>query len=671
MDDRPHGTATENHVENPGFISTLLQAGAIYGGIHLYMGEPGAEAQRVPPEYQEYLRRAFVPAEPEKFADFRSRFRGEAGRRTVFLLGEPGSGRTVAAVALLASAGLRVHRLVLDPEGREGRRLKGIRIDAGDGYLIDLSGHGTADLGLLHDVLEFGARARSAGAGTAVVLGPGRHGAELPPGSDFTVVRPPAMDVFAAHFRLLVGGERLSAWLANGEVRGAMAEALPADAVRLARMALETSGAEAGQEKWIDAALHAFRNWRQELEDWFGNKQGEDGAWPRVLLIAGALLSGRDAVEVLVSADRLAGMLGLPPGDAGGLVGPGVDEALKSIGAVRDGSGRLRFQKVEYDSAVLDYVWQEHPRLRDRLVEWSIRSIAESSDGHGREAAERWADLLMRNGDDETANNLFNALSRTTQTSAAATRFGALVASAPDFGKRIRRRVYDIAQRRPTIQQSTVAARVCAEYGKVIPSSALLRLRWLAASEAEAVRRSVIDALEELARSGMREEVIDELEDWTESESGSRASLACETLAAMLSRAEDGTPALLMETCAASDEAEGWRLGQETVRAWKVLFDQACKASLAKAADVWLPRYLRRDDVGNVAATIMVSAVAGAPDGSEESMNRRIVTANRMVYQWCDEAGQDDHDMDVVSLQRWIHGAAHQVFGDPESERPG
>ncbi|WP_160050522.1 hypothetical protein [Nocardiopsis sp. FR4] len=649
--------AVDNTFVNLGQILKLVQIGNMHGHISIHLGDMvHTETEAVLGEYQKYLAATFSPAEPEAYQRFRKVF-DDQGRGV--LEGEPGNGRETTAIALHTSRGLRVHSIPLDEKPR--MRLARTMPVPGNGYLVDLSALPRIEEPVVTELRALGVRAAAAGAALTVLARPGQLLGELHEVPVFRVRRPPGITVLAGHLEYLLGASEQRVWTTWGAVQDKMRDAAPADAVRLARIAYQSRPTDSRTctETWTRNALSAYGDWRGELDGWFAEHRGDTAAaWDRIVLITTAMLEGREASEVFTAADALARILDVRPGDVGGLSGLGVDPSLEVVGARRTRDRGVCFTRPEYADAVLEYVWEQLPRLRGHLVTWTGDLIAE---GSPQLAAQIWRAcerLALLRGDQALTVTFFDHWTQDGRTRQAAVDFAATVAESPDFGRAIRRRLYDIAKKPSSDHQAVAVARVCALYGLSNPVSALVRLKWLAQAESERARQAALDAVETLAGEAERwfDVVEAVLDGWChEGVPARRRQVAFRFLVRALAGSEDGAPEMLVWLRTYGD---GDRAADRVADMWGTVLDQGDEALAQDAVGTWVSCVLedasRFEDVANV----LVRAVNGG-DGllSEERKNRRTVTAGRMIVLWCERNGVDFRNSAVHALQARLYGA--------------
>ncbi|WP_211717643.1 hypothetical protein [Nocardiopsis sp. MG754419] len=654
------GAEVSNTVHNQGHILSLLQIGHMHGHVSIHMGDlRQTETEEVLAEYQSYLVATFQPADPPAYESFREVFRE---KRWGLLLGEPGSGRESAAIALHDFCGLRVHSPVLDEKPH--LRLDRLFPVAGGGYLIDLSGVSSPGENLVRAVLSLKERVVSQKAALLVIASSERFATELPQAPLLWIERPSGIDVLSRHLERLMG-EGLGTTVTRHEaVRERMSKAAPADAARLARIAYRTYLPLQQQEidvaNWINQVLDAYGDWRKELDDWFGNHRGEGDAWHRIVLISTAFLEGHEASTVLTAADALARKLNIPPGDAGGLLGIGTDPTFEVVGAERVAGESVRFTRPEYADAVLEYVWAQFPRIREALIGWSGELVTGAPGNFLATVCRSWVRLALLRGDSALTMTLFDRWAGHTETERAAVEFSVAVASSPVLGRALRKRIREIARKSAGDHRSQTVAEVCVGYGRTDPVSALVRLKWLAEADEERVRRIVPIALDRMVTHEPNEELWAEVvhvivNEWChEGVSARRRWIALRFLVRTLGRLEAGVPERTENPGSGASHLIGSAVGH-AVHMWRAVFD-LCAADLEeervgqRAKDreavvntlgAWIRVALSDDSRADAVVNTLVGAAA-PPKGGDARTGARAFTAGGLILRWCERNGVDD-----------------------------
>lgn len=655
MAENPVGTVNNTSI-NLGQILKLVQVGNLYGNISFHLGDMvHTETEAVLEEYQRYLAATFSPAQPELYQNFR---RGFEQQRWGILSGEPGSGRETAAIALHSWSGMRVHSISLDEQ--PGKRLSRTLPVPGNGYLVDLSALPRIDGATVTELRGLRARVAENGAALTILTRPGQLTGELHEIPVFHVRRPSGIAVLSEHLRHLIGENVQKVWTTWQGVQDKVRDAGPSDVVRLARIAFQSRPTDdrTCTETWIREALDAYGDWKSELNGWFVEHSGDTAVWDRIVLIAVAVLEGRRALEVFDAADDLARVLGARPRGVGGIFGPAVDFTLEAVGAKRVPGDGVYFTRPEYADAVLEYVWEQLPRLRKYLIAWMSDLVAENPRliTPVRGACVR---LALSRRDQPLTVEFFDSWAKSGKTRQVAADFAAEVASSPDLGKEMRKRLYDIARNPSSDHHQAVAvASACVTYGRTDPASALTRLKWLAQAESDKVRRAALDALEELAEDGERwfEVVGAVLNEWChEGVSSKRREVAFRFLVRALSASTEGVPERLLWWRAHPD---GARAAEHVADMWGAVLGRGDDDLALDAVGTWISCVLEDASRFEEVAGLFVRAAAGSGSGlSEEAVSRRTVTAGRMIVRWCERNDVDLGTRAVYTLQARLYKA--------------
>lgn len=645
----------DNTFVNLGQILKLVQVGNMHGNISIHLGDMvHTETEAILGEYQKYLVATFSPADPEAYQRFEKVFDEQ---RQAILTGEPGNGRETAAIALHASCGLRVHSIPLDEKPR--MRLARTFPAPGNGYLVDLSALTRINDPTIKELRALGARAVASEAALTIITRPGQLVGELHEVPVFTVRRPQGIDVLSQHLHSLFEESTQKVWTTWRDVRHRMRDAGPADAVRLARIAYQSKPTDdrTCTETWIRKTLSAYGDWRSELDGWFAEHRGDDAVWDRIVLISAAVLEEQDPSDVLDAADALARVVGVPPGQAGGLSGLGVDPTLEAVGARRTQGRGVCFTRPEYADAVLEYVWEQLPRFREHLVTWVSELVAETNSRLVAPVREACARLALLRRDQSLTVDFFDRWAQSGSTRQVAADFAAEIASSPDLGRAIRDRLYSIARKPASDHQAVAVARACAVYGRTNPVSALVRLKWLAQAESERARQAALDALEELAKdTELWFEVVDALlNEWChEGVATARRETALRFLVRALTASTEGIPERLLWSRTYTDST---RATDHVADMWGTVLDQGDEALAREAVGTWFSCVLEDASRFEDVAGVLVRAVSGGDRGlNEERVNRRIVIAGRMVVRWCEHHGVDIGHKAVYALQARLYG---------------
>ncbi|MET8012868.1 hypothetical protein ABZU86_13520 [Streptomyces sp. NPDC005271] len=493
------------------------------------------------------------------------------------LLGETGAGRRTAALRVLRDAGVpreRIRWLVLD---EEQPRTEQIPHTDGHGFVLDLTSCSALPEDFYTGLADYQKEAEAAEAFLIILATPSTWDPRT-----FTAVptvrlaRPPAREIAESHLRHLADG-RLD-WLTGAPLDALLAETTQAsDAARLARLVAQANADDK------DAVKQEFTNWQEHLRLWFEKHSKPEDLRERALLITAALLEAAPAEIVLAAADQLFAEVGgtLPPG--GALAGRDLNARLRTIQAARlDGESiSLDAKRHGLAQAVLSYVWQQRPALRQPLLEWASRITTPHGVAvrHLRRIADALALLSLLPG----GRTVLAVATDWIDTGRSAHRELAVdvleaMALDPVTGAGVRKQLYDWAHQKSTSEAlATAVAEICAgKLGKMYPRVALTRLRLLASRDDGRAREAVAKAVRALASiPEQRTRVLSEIVDWSESADETVRRAGTSTFLAL---AEDpnSTPAstaTAQETANASDEA---LISQFFIRGWRAaLLDRA------------------------------------------------------------------------------------------------
>ena len=658
---------------NPVEFLKMVQLGHLHGNLFVYQfNAQGLEPERKSRQYQKYLADTFHPASREAYERFLEVFKA---KRWGVLVGEPGSGRETAAIALHTSCGLQVHQVQFgsdndNPDETPHRLLSRTKPIPGAGYIVDLSMVNSVDAQIVNAIRALWQKLEGVDSALIVITPPGTYDTAFSEAPVFQVDRPLAIDVLAKHlayFPNAKGVEALPRW---PEVRTLMTEASPTDAVRMANIGFRTFTARDTQERfdaWVYEAIAIYSDWKAELDRWFDeHRGGPEAAWNRIVLVSVATFEGLDSEKVLRAADTLAPMLRVEKGDAGGITGLGVEPTLRLVGAERGEDDRVRFTKPEYAAAVLDYVWSQLPRIHPELLAWTDAIAAQ----HPKECLEAvrdaWIGLALRRNDPELTIRLLNEWMEGKAPRKAVAGLAAKVASWPDFGSKMRRKLYEWARKPKTDDHAAVVATACAIYSRDDTISALFRLKWLAQSDSEKAREAALDALMEIAEDteGFFEVVRAMVDDWSHSGVlAERRKIARRFIIGRLARAENEVPELLLRIESTSGELRD-RTVRHVADMWRSVLGQRGDEAMLEAVGPWVACVLEPEASCELVTRIFVEAVAGTeqvPGGTEA--NGRTIVLGQAIIEWCDRNGVDRGARPVYGILTRLF-TAHEPYRD-------
>lgn len=660
-------------INSPVEFLKMVQLGHLHGNLFVYQfNTEGLEPEKKSWQYQKYLADTFHPASRESYERFLRVFEEE---RWGVLVGDPGSGRETAAIALHTSCGLQVHQVQFgqddkNPDETPHRRLSRTKPIPGAGYIVDLSTMNSVDERVIEAIRRLWQKLEGYDSALTVITPPGTYDTAFPGAPVFKVDRPHAIDVLTKHLKYFPDTEGIEALARWPRVRTLMAKASPADAVRMANVGFRAFSARDVQEgvgAWVNEAIGIYSDWRAELDQWFDkNKGGPAAAWNRIVLISVAVFEGLDSEKVLKAADTLAPMVGVEKGDAGGLTGLGVEPTLKLVGAELGEDGRVRFTKPEYAAAVLDYVWSQLPRIHEELLAWTDAIAAEHPKECLEAVREAWVGLALRRNAPELTVRLLTKWMDGKAPRKAVAGLAAQVASWPEFGSKMRRKLYEWARNPKTDEHAVVVAMACVIYSRDDAVSALFRLKWLAQADSVRAREAAFDALEEIAEDpgGFFDVVPVIVDDWSRYSGvpAERRKIARRFIIGRLARTEDKVPELLLKIESASGELRD-RTVRQVADMWRSVLGQRGDEATLEAVGPWVTCVLESEVRREPVTRILVEAVAGteqAPGGTEAS--GRTFVLGQTLLEWCDRHGVDRGARPVYELLTRLF-TDHEPYG--------
>ncbi|WP_141662819.1 hypothetical protein [Streptomyces sp. Wb2n-11] len=414
---------------------------------------------------------------------------------TVILDGVPGSGRSAVARVLLHEhhRDSGVFHELLPGEEDELSLQDPARIGTGDQLLLDLSAADDRRWAAAQADLPALRKAVHEQRAHLVVVMP--HRGVLDPDLQYCRVvleRPPGIGVLRRHLRL--HGVPPEQYLRpDGTVTGFLTANRPmreiAEFADLVRRAREAGQPGDGFGQWCEAAGRARNDGRREAAALVTKLRA---AQQRALLIAVSMLHGAHADVVHRATEQLLSTLGPPSEGDSPLQHRDLAERLLEISATAAPNGQVRFEKLDFDSAVRAHFWDHMPDLRPHLGTW-VASVVELNDPHVvtlvRDVlVERVAGEYLRTGRADGLGALVerwstDATSRPCLEAAvhALTRGLADPVHARDF----REQIYQwCANRRLKGELAQVLVRVCADVlATSHPDQALVRLHHLARRE--------------------------------------------------------------------------------------------------------------------------------------------------------------------------------------------
>jgi hypothetical protein len=445
-------------------------------------------------------------------------------RGAVALVGEPGTGRWITGIAVLAGLGLTPRTVVLDQEDLR----RSLDVESGHGYLLDLEeSRDQLNTAVGFWVGDLAVRLRGMGS-CLVVRARERDWNAL--ALDEHALRPIMMtgpepvEVFESHLKDLAGSFVATDWARRASIVQQLAGARLPEAVRLARIVHDVRLAGIPEPRQLDAVLAAYANWADELGQWFHDTKEVGQGYRRALLLATAALEGAPAPIVCAAADKLSELVELPLEPGGALVGPDL-KALVTEADAELREGRVCFTRPSYAESVLDHVWRERPHLRTVLGHWLIE-LLDPNDLPTARAARSLTALAIRQSESELIISAAAKWAKSPGLREVAV--GALTAAAmsEQVGRDVRRRMYDWARTAPHVELHLAVAQVCAgQLAQAFPQIALTRLRHLAVRNDDRVRGAAVEALAVLTCDDrLRGAVLREVAGWVRGDEPRRST---------------------------------------------------------------------------------------------------------------------------------------------------
>lgn len=436
----------------------------------------------------------------------------------VVLAGPPGCGRRTTGIALLAALGVTPTRIVLDLEDLD-RPLETL---PSHGYLLDLDeDHDQLNSRIGSWLQDLALRLRAKGSCLVVraraqswkSLDLDEHALPVVP-----LTAPQATAVFRSHLTHWTSETVASAWERRDQVADLLRNVGPEDAVRLARIVRDVWVRAIPDALQLGEVLAEYRNWTDELTDWFSKTTSAEKGYERALLLAAAGLHGSSAATVFAAADRLAELVELQQVPGWPLTGEDVETLFAGTTAeLRDGF--VHFPKSAYAESVLDYIWTKRANLRGVVREW-LASIPDPNQEDSWQAAYSLTDLAIRQRE---ASLVCSASARWAKASLSLRAVGvaALTAAAmsEQIGQRVRRQLYEWATSATVPEEIHLAvAAVCqGPLASAYPQIALTRLRHLVIRRNPIVQEAAQEALAALSRiPALLHLVLSEVASWVE-----------------------------------------------------------------------------------------------------------------------------------------------------------
>ncbi|MGH3165233.1 MAG: BTAD domain-containing putative transcriptional regulator [Trebonia sp.] len=567
---------------------------------------------------------------PPAYADARGIL---ARHRVVVLVGEPGTGRRTAALALLHS--LRGQVLVrpaeIEPDGEPPTV---IRLPLGHrrAFLLHLNDPETdapAEAFGRDLLAEHAGRLETDQSYLVITVSPRIWAACARSAASITVRlgQPDPGQVCERHLRAGGLGERIS-WLNELGIESFLKSASrPRDMARLALRIGAAPDTDAGRRDVVSE--HA--GWRRKVRELFGKNPAPAD---RAFVLASAGLGGSPAQLVLHAADKLLEKTGGSVPAVGALAGEPLSDRLDRVDIDPDSelisvSGHRR----DLDHAILLHAWDQWPRCQGTLLEWLADPLPPGA-GDPQSLAEKLADALLCLAVEREPGPVMEALRRWWTGSGRrelAVRIISAAATDDEIGDRVRHHLYGWARQAGDRDLARTVADVCAaEFGLRYPDLALIPLRHLAGSEDEATSGAVVRVLSRLAgQACLTSSAAKEIAHWIGSGEAARQRTGrAAFLELAASRDPTGELILLRPDGPLPDLAvAGWRAHLDE---WPGMSIDGRVAALAGWFGAALPDSPRRAEALRILA---------AAAGSDPARNLVLLSLCRL---WADQADTRD-----------------------------
>ncbi|MBP0458982.1 hypothetical protein [Streptomyces montanisoli] len=550
---------------------------------------------------------------------------------------------TAALAALHRKVGDNIRHVRREPG--EAFSAEGLE-DHKTGWILDLRDEGNRlPSGVGPALLEDAPHLADCGSYLAVLAAtePWRHASK---GTDRLAHRlplPPPEEVLRAHLERTPPPVKSDRWIGASEVTAGIKDGPPAKVARWAEAIREAECLDLKKEKPFKDLVHevvqAVEDWRAELLDW--HTRHEDSAH-RNYLLAAAVLNGAPVETVYGAADTLAQALGESPPPRHGQQGLGVIALTDAIDAYVTDDDTLRFRRIGYGEAVVDYFWADRPHLIKRFTHWTADQTGNKDlpDDVANQLADRvttWALQYMRAKHGRRATQLLRDIAGQWSTSLPEQARDLLTVAAVDTGTGRRVRDAYLAWARRSDRDvpprlKTALARACERLADVYPTMMLLRLTELAAhTEDEDVTDAVGHALTVLwDQPTSRSEIQDQLDDWSRSPEAGRRTAAHHAFLHLAARTtEDGRPVLLV--AAHEDKSQAW----QTAR-WRDLllhYRTLPGPLLQQALNAWMNAAASLPDLQEPVLTILQHAVYQSQTDTVYAADRYLALSH-LLFAW-------------------------------------
>jgi hypothetical protein len=609
------------------------------------------DSHRLPPEYVTSCVATF--AKPPKIELARDKLQR---RRVVVLVGEAGTGRHTSAIWLLNDiGGLTLHEVRREP--RDGFAVDDLATEQRAGWLLDLRSeddqvgmHFGRTLATSRELLE------DTESYLAVAIRPQLWEQVGVGGHEVEVEWLPAAPQKIVELRLKrqLPDTSVTKWLNHPAIADRLGPLPPPEAAQWADTIRDEHFTSLDQERdvsvaklpadeafkvKVDNVLKARSSWRRDLLEW--QKVHKDSR-QRNFLLAAAVLENAPAADVFLAAESLAREFKEPHPEAPGQTGPGILELADDAKAHLPDGETLRFNRVGYADAVLEYFWADRMHLRQTFISWMSTlplryegALAEAVVGRIGVYVLRWS---VQHNNLHLLNTVVTAWADHEKLAPNAEALVTAAALDAVTGKAMRDQMLDWAKdERVPVQVKTVIARVCGgPLAAVYPKMMLLRLGYLARTAEPATADAVRDAMRSLWQvPELRRRIRAEIIEWCKTDQIARQDAGRRTFTALirLGNGADGLPLLLFNP----RTTQGVTLPDEERRflvlGWRTILDRKQPDEDAIGAfAMWMDAALSSTAAQPAVLEIFTAAVHESD--TEDFSGRRQVTLIKLAFAW-------------------------------------
>lgn len=340
----------------------------------------------------------------------------------VTLIGEPGTGRRTAAVALLGLLAVRLEEIPGWDPGQPGQfTVSELPAHPGTGYLFVHPDNEIASPELGDELRAY--QEKLAGIGSFLVFvatAAAWHAAGGTSRETVLIVgSPDRRALLEARVRAGEPSRSPTPLLAVPRIVALAERGSPRDVVRLADLIVQVADdprwdaeAESHLDQQVTEIVSGYQEWTDVITSWLRQHQSVD---ERLFLLAAAVLEGSSAGLILRQAEELRRYVGDDRSEPHGINGPGVRELAAAIEADwTPPKGPLSFRHPGYGPAVLDYLLSDRSdSFGDRVRDWMIMAPRTNRPGETTHVASLVADaalgVVRRRGDIGFAIPIANA----------------------------------------------------------------------------------------------------------------------------------------------------------------------------------------------------------------------------------------------------------------------